>query len=125
DLILIFIATHGSPDPFAEQNIYFLTYDTDVDRMAETAFAMKDFKRMLENNVRARRMVLLVDTCHSAGLTGSRGESSRGLGNNLVNLYPEKLLYQDAGKAVITSSDVHESSQAPPRRGGAQGRVTS
>ena len=124
DLILIFIATHGSPDPFAEQNLYFLTYDTDVDRMAETAFAMKDFKRMLENNVRARRMVLLVDTCHSAGLTGSRGESSRGLGNNLVNLYAEKLLYQEEGKAVITSSDVNESSQESPRWGGGHGVFT-
>ena len=124
DLILIFIATHGSPDPFAEQNLYFLTYDTDVDRMAETAFAMKDFKRMLENNVRARRMVLLVDTCHSAGLTGSRGESSRGLSNNLVNLYAEKLLYQEEGKAVITSSDVNESSQESPRWGGGHGVFT-
>jgi hypothetical protein len=124
DLILIFLATHGGPDPFAEQNLYFLAYDTDVDRMAETAFAMKDFKRMLENNVRARRMVLLVDTCHSAGLTGSRGETSRGLSNNLVNLYAEKLLYQEEGKAVITSSDVNESSQESQRWGGGHGVFT-
>jgi hypothetical protein len=124
DLILIFLATHGSPDPFAEQNLYFLTYDTNVDRMAETAFAMNDFKRMLENNVRSRRMILLVDTCHSAGLTGSRGETSRGLSNNLVNLYAERLLYQEEGKAVITSSDVNESSQESPRWGGGHGVFT-
>jgi hypothetical protein len=124
DLILIFLATHGSPDPFAEQNLYFLTYDTEVDRMAETAFAMSDFKRMLENNVRSRRMILLVDTCHSAGLTGSRGETSRGLSNNLVNLYAERLLYQEEGKAVITSSDVNESSQESPRWGGGHGVFT-
>jgi hypothetical protein len=124
DLMLIFIATHGSPDPFAQQNLYFLTYDTNVDRMADTAFAMKDFKRMLENNVRARRMVLFVDTCHSAGLTGSRGESSRGLENNLISLYAEKLLYQEEGKAIITSSDVNESSQESPRWGGGHGVFT-
>lgn len=124
DLVLIFIATHGSPDPFAQQNLYFLTYDTNVDRMADTAFAMKDFKRMLDNNVRARRLVLLVDTCHSAGLTGSRGESSRGLENNLINLYAEKLLYQEEGKAIITSSDVNESSQESPRWGGGHGVFT-
>jgi hypothetical protein len=124
DLILIFLATHGSPDPFAEQNLYFLTYDTNVDRMAETAFAMSDFKRMLESNVRSRRMILLVDTCHSAGLTGSRGETSRGLSNNLVNLYAERLLYQEEGKAVITSSDVNESSQESPRWGGGHGVFT-
>lgn len=124
DLLLIFLATHGSPDPFAPQNLYFLTYDTNVDRMADTAFAMKDFKRLLDNNVRTRRMVLFVDTCHSAGLTGSRGESSRGLENNLINLYAEKLLYQEEGKAVITSSDVNESSQESPRWGGGHGVFT-
>ena len=124
DLVLVFIATHGSPDPFAPQNIYFLAHDTDVDRMAETAFAMKDFKRMLENNVRARRMLLFVDTCHSAGLTGSRGESSRGLENNLISLYAEKLLYQEEGKAIITASDVNESSQESPRWGGGHGVFT-
>jgi uncharacterized caspase-like protein len=124
DLLLIFLATHGSPDPFAPQNLYFLTYDTDVDRMADTAFAMRDFKRMLDNNVRTRRMILFVDTCHSAGLTGSRGESSRGLENNLINLYAEKLLYREEGKAVITSSDVNESSQESPRWGGGHGVFT-
>ncbi len=124
DLLLIFLASHGSPDPFAPQNLYFLTHDTDVDRMADTAFAMKDFKRLLDSNVRTRRMILFVDTCHSAGLTGSRGESSRGLDNNLVNLYAEKLLYQEEGKAVITSSDVNESSQESPRWGGGHGVFT-
>lgn len=124
DLMIIFIATHGSPDPFAPQNLYFVAHDTDVDRMPETAFAMKDFKRLLDSNVRARRMVLLVDTCHSAGLTGSRGETSRGIGNNLVNLYAEKLLYLEEGKAVITASDVNETSQESPRWGGGHGAFT-
>lgn len=125
DLILIFLASHGDADPRARQNLYFLTHDTNVDRMPETAFAMKDFKRMMDNNVRARRMVLLIDTCHSAGLTGSRGETSRGINtNNLVNLYTEKLLYSEEGKAVITSSDVNESSQEAPRWGGGHGVFT-
>ncbi len=124
DLILIFLATHGSPDPFAPQNLYFLTHDTNVDRMPETAFSMKDFQRLLGSNVRSRRMVLLVDTCHSAGLTGSRGEVSRGIINNLINLYAEKLLYQEEGKAVITSSDVNETAQESPKWGGGHGVFT-
>lgn len=124
DLLLIFVATHGSPDPFAPQNLYFLTHDTHVDRMPETAFAMKDFKRLLESNVRARRLVLFVDTCHSAGLTGSRGESARGVENNLISLYAEKLLYQEEGKAIITASDVNESSQEAARWGGGHGVFT-
>ena len=69
-------------------------------------------------------MLLFVDTCHSAGLTGSRGESSRGLENNLISLYAEKLLYQEEGKAIITASDVNESSQESPRWGGGHGVFT-
>ncbi|HYP00005.1 MAG TPA: caspase family protein [Pyrinomonadaceae bacterium] len=124
DLLLVFIAGHGAPDPFAPQNLYFIAHDTNVDNMPETALAMKDFQRYLEQHVRARRLVLLVDTCHSAGLTGSGGEATRGLGNNLVSLYIEKLLYQEEGKAVITSSDVNELSQESTRWGNGHGVFT-
>jgi hypothetical protein len=124
DLLVVFFASHGSPDPFAPQNLYFIAHDTQVDRMPETAFAMKEFQRMIEMNVRARRMVQLVDTCHSAGLTGSRGEQTRSVGNNLISLYAERLLYGEEGKAVITASDVNEYSQESPRWGGGHGVFT-
>jgi hypothetical protein len=124
DLLLIFIAGHGAPDPFAPQNLYFLAHDTNVDDMAGTALAMKEFQKYLEQNVRARRLVLLVDTCHSAGLTGSGGEATRGVGNNPVSLYIEKMLYQEEGKAVITSSDVNELSQESTRWGNGHGVFT-
>lgn len=124
DLLLVFFASHGSPDPFAPQNLYFIAHDTQVDRMPETAFAMKEFQRMIEANVRARRMVQLVDTCHSAGLTGSRGEQTRSVGNNLISLYAERLLYREEGKAVITASDVNEYSQEAPQWGGGHGVFT-
>jgi hypothetical protein len=124
DLLLIFVAGHGAPDPFAPQNLYFIAHDTNVDDMARTALAMKEFQKYLEQNVRARRLVLLVDTCHSAGLTGSGGEATRGLGNNLISLYIEKMLYQEEGKAVITSSDVNELSQESTRWGNGHGVFT-
>ena len=34
DLVVIYLAGHGSPDPNDSRNLYFLTYDTDVDNMA-------------------------------------------------------------------------------------------
>jgi uncharacterized caspase-like protein len=124
DLLMVFIAGHGTPDPYAPQNLYFLAHDSNVDNMPETALAMKDFQKYLEQHVRARRLVLLVDTCHSAGLTGSQGEVTRGIRNNLVSLYIEKLLYQEEGKAVITSSDVNELSQESARWGNGHGVFT-
>ena len=122
DLLLIFVAGHGGPDPAAQQNLYFLAHDSQIDRLAETALPMKDLQSLLQQNVRARRLVLLVDTCRSAGLTG--GEMMRGLRNNLVNIYTEKLLYREEGKAVITSSDVNEDSAEGPRWGGGHGVFT-
>jgi Caspase domain len=124
DLLLIFMAGHGAPDPYAPQNLYFLAHDTDVENMAQTALPMKDFQKLLDEHVRARRLVLLVDTCHSGGLTGAQGEAARGIANNLINLYVEKLLYQEEGKAVITSSDVNEVSQESPRWGNGHGVFT-
>ncbi|HEX8558926.1 MAG TPA: caspase family protein [Pyrinomonadaceae bacterium] len=124
DLLLIFLATHGVPDPSAEQNYYLLAHDTSVRSMADTGFAMKDFKRMLENNVRARRMILLVDTCHSAGLIAPPGVSTRGLRLNLISQYAEKMLYVQEGNAIITSSDVGEESREGPDWGGGHGVFT-
>jgi hypothetical protein len=124
DLLLIFLASHGSPDLVAEQNLYFITHDTQVDRMSETALAMEDCRSMLAQHVSTRRVVLLIDTCHSAGL-GEERISTRGIGrNNLINLYVEKLLYKEEGKAVITSSDVNELSQEGVGWGGGHGVFT-
>lgn len=119
DLLLIFIASHGSPDPFASQKLYFLTYDTQVDRMADTALAMKDVEMLLQQRLRAKRLVLLIDTCHSAGLT----ETPRALKqpNNLVSLYAMRLLYASEGRAVITATDVNERAFEDEKWGGGHG----
>lgn len=123
DLLLLFMATHGGPDPYNPQNLYFIFHDTDTDRMADTAMAMRDFETMVQQRVTAKRRVMLFDACHSAGLTGSGGEVARG-GNNLMNLYLERLLYREEGRAVITSSDVSESSYEAERWGGGHGVFT-
>jgi hypothetical protein len=124
DLLLIFLATHGSPDPYAPEKLYFLVHDSHVDRMPETALAMQDFQLLLQKNARVRRLVLLVDACHSAGLTGSQGEMTRGVANNLLNLYVERLLYREEGRAFISSCDVNESSREHARWGGGHGVFT-
>ena len=105
DLLLIFFAGHGGPDRFAPQNLYLITHDTDVDYMSETAFLMPNLRRYLDENIKSRRVVLLMDACHSAGLST---EGTRDVGNNLATQYLEKLLYHEEGRAIITSSDVNE-----------------
>lgn len=121
DLLLIFIAGHGAPDPAALQNLYILAHDTNPENMPDTALAMNTLGAYIQQNVRAERVVLLIDTCHSAGLST---EVARAVQNNLVNLYLEKLLYQEKGRAIITSSDVNEYSRESVKWGNGHGVFT-
>jgi hypothetical protein len=121
DLLLIFVAGHGAPDPAAPQNLYVIAHDTSVDDMPDTALAMSDLRRYIQQNIKCKRVILLLDTCHSAGLST---ETTRDLGNNLANLYLEKLLYQEEGRAIITSSDVNEPSHESERWGNGHGVFT-
>lgn len=121
DLLLIFFAGHGASDPFAPQNLYVIAHDTSVDAMAQTALSMPDLRRYVEQNVKSRRMILLLDACHSAGLST---EVTRNLANNLTNLYLENLLYREQGRAIITSSDVNETSRESQKWGKGHGVFT-
>ena len=121
DLLLIFFAGHGAPDPHAQQNLYVIAHDTSVDAMSQTALAMPELRRYVEQNVRSKRLLLLLDACHSAGLST---EGTRDLGNNLTNQYFENLLFQEHGRAIITSSNVNEKSRESARWGNGHGVFT-
>jgi hypothetical protein len=120
DLIFIFLAGHGAPDPYAPQNLYFILHDTKVADMPNTALPMSELQEVLDHQVRAQRVVTFVDTCHSAGLSGAQIVTRGGLENNLINLYASRL-FTETGRAVLTSSDVNELSQEGPRWGGGHG----
>lgn len=121
DLLLIFFAGHGAPDRFAPENLYVIAHDTYVDDMPKTALAMPELLRYVEQNIRSKRVVLLMDACHSAGLSSG---GTRDLANNLSNLYLEKMLYQEEGRAIITSSDVNERSHESKKWGNGHGVFT-
>ena len=121
DLLLIFFAGHGAPDRFAPQNLYVIAHDTHVQNMPATALPMPQLLSYVEQNIKSKRVVLLMDACHSAGLST---EGTRDLPNNLANQYLEQLLYQQEGRAVITSSDVNEKSQESKKWGNGHGVFT-
>jgi hypothetical protein len=127
DLVLLYIASHGAPDPYAPKNLYFLLHDTKVADMHGTALPMSELKDFLDQSVKAQRVVVFIDACHSAGLSGTKLITRRGLEqteeNNVFNLYAERL-FSEAGRAVLTSSDVNEISQESPSWGGGHGIFT-
>jgi hypothetical protein len=121
DLLLIFFAGHGAPDRFAPQNLYVIAHDTHVGNMPATALAMPELLRYVEQNIKSKRVVMLMDACHSAGLSN---DGTRDLPNNLANQYLQQLLYQEEGRAVITSSDVNEKSLESRKWGNGHGVFT-
>jgi uncharacterized caspase-like protein len=124
DLVFIFIAGHGAPDPMASQNLYFLLYDTKVVDMPNTAFPMSDLKQYLDTQVFAHRVLVMIDTCHSAGVnqktqsivTGRQLEHE-GDENNISNFYLSSQLFKQTGRAILTSSEVNEVSQESTKWG--------
>lgn len=126
DLIFIYIASHGSPDPFEPQKLYFLMNDTKVANLPKTGLGMFEIQELLDHIVRAQRVVVFLDACHSAGVAGTKivtGRQLERLENNVFNLYASKL-YRDTGRAVLTSSDVNEISEEGAKWGGGHGVFT-
>ncbi len=123
DLVLFYLAGHGGPDPYSPQNLYYLLHDSKLSDMVGSALPMTELQEAIEHGMRAQRILVFVDTCHSAGLTGEKIAGTRGLENNLVNLYASKL-FNETGRAVLTAADVNELSQESKRWGEGHGVFT-
>ena len=75
DLVVLFLACHGSRDRDRPDNLYLLPHDTDPSDISGTALPMREVELVLQETLHSRRVVILVDTCHSGGL----GEAFAGI----------------------------------------------
>ncbi len=68
DLVVVYMSSHGTPpDKFG--GVYIVTYDTEVkprERVWHTSVAETVLKDFVEN-LKARRLVMILDTCYSNG----------------------------------------------------------
>lgn len=142
DLVFIYFAGHGSADPNDRRNLYLLPYDTEIYNMGGTAFPMWEIQDVFARVIKARRIITLTDACHSAGISGSSAPvvstarrpsgqhrdlqlepAGNAAGNNLFNQYLVR--YAGEGRrAVLTASDVSETSLEGDLWGGGHGVFT-
>jgi uncharacterized caspase-like protein len=118
DLVVIYFAGHGAPEPARPQNMYLLTYDSDPTALGTTAFPMWDIQTVLARYINAKRVVVFTDACHSGGI--SANFATRGVGTteqNLVNQYLSDLSKSKEGVVVFTASAAGEVSQEYPEYG--------
>jgi uncharacterized caspase-like protein len=110
DLVIIYFAGHGAPEAGRPDNLYLITYDTDPNDLASTAFPMWDMETALKRYIAADRVVILADACHSGGVGQDAG--LRSFGNaNLINSYLANLDKTKPGRAIMTASETNQLSR--------------
>ncbi len=119
DLVVIYFAGHGAPDPDRPDNLYLFPVDTDVDALAATGFPMWDVKTALRRQISAERVVVIADACHSAGT----GESDIPIdGNPIGGSFND--LFTPSRRLTLTAADVNELSFEDARWAGGHGVFT-
>ena len=125
DLVTIYFAGHGSPEsPDFPDNLFLLPHDTDYDRIATTAFPMWDVETALKRFVRAKRVVVIADACHSGGVGKDYDVARRGITVNPISRGLQSLSEASAGVAVISAARENQFSQEGEQWGGGHGVFT-
>ena len=112
DLVIIYFAGHGAPEPANPSNNYLLTYDSDPNSLETTAFPMWDINTALTRYIPSKRVIVFSDACHSGGITSDL--ATRGVSlteTNLINQYLSDLSKSKEGIIVFTASQAGEVSQ--------------
>jgi len=109
DIVFIYFAGHGAPDPDRPDNLYLLTHDTDPSDIAGTALPMRELQLSITENLLAERVVVMADACHSAGVT--LGRRSAFDPAEIVNSYLTRVADSKPGMALLTSAEANQTAR--------------
>ena len=125
DLVVIYFAGHGSPEsPDALQNLYLLPHNTKYNSIAASGFPMWDIETALKRFIKAKRVIIMADACHSAGVGQAfdmAARTGRGLQVNTINSGIQNLTDLGEGICVISASRDKEFSREGREWGGGHG----
>jgi uncharacterized caspase-like protein len=124
DLLVIYFACHGSPDPDRPENVYLLPFDTDPLDIAGSALPMEDIELSIRRNLLSERIVILADACHSAAIGGAIGRRMAKNDAQVINTYLQGLSKAKAGVALLTSAETSETAQEHKKWNGGHGVFT-
>ncbi|MEX2611821.1 MAG: caspase family protein [Gemmatimonadota bacterium] len=117
DLVVIYYAGHGAPDPNRPENLYLLPSDANMDALASTAVPMWDVQTALRRQIRAERVVVFADACHSGGAQWGMEEENP-IGGSFAQLFTP------SRRVVLTAASMNELSHEDTRWGGGHGVFT-
>jgi WD40 repeat protein len=89
DILILFIAGHGLHARTDQATYYYLTYNTNINRLHETAVPYEHFEDLLQN-VRARKKMFFIDTCESGDIDEEK-KSKYNTWANKRNIIPRSI----------------------------------
>ena len=114
DLVVVFVSTHGSQRELDTRNVnYIVTNDTQIrpqDDLFATALPMVELTQVVRSRIRARRALVVLDTCHSGAAAGGTFKLTDDVGESSVSSETLDAIRQGFGRAVIASSQVGQKS---------------
>jgi Caspase domain len=121
DLLLLYFASHGSPREVDPNGVsYILTNDSDTTDMATlygTSLQMIDLVENISRDIRAARVVLVLDTCYSGDATISHHRGLKIVRDPTTSYSVAlKRLMTVPGRAVVASSQADEQSMESAQR---------
>jgi hypothetical protein len=122
DIVMLYFAGHGAPDPYRPTDHYLLSYDTESDNLAGTAFPMEDVSEAVRR-LRSRDVIVITDACHSAAV-GGQVAMRTGASNAINRAFLDQLQSSSGGYVTFTASEVTQYSQEDSRWGGGHGVFT-
>lgn len=122
DVVYIYYAGHGAPDPDRPDNLYLLPYDVDPANVAGTALPMEDVNTAIRK-ILAHHVVVITDACHSAGVAGQLAKRAGGY-NPINDAFLHKIESSGNVNVTFTSSEADQLSQEGTRWGGGHGVFT-
>jgi len=115
DLVVVYYAGHGAPDPSRPDNLYLLPTDADLNALAATGFPMWDVKTALRRQIAAERVLVIADACHSAG-TADGDVVGGGDSNAIAGGFSQ--LFTPSRRLMMTAANTNEFSLEDARWGG-------
>ena len=115
DLVFIYFAGHGAPDPTRPDNLYLLPHDADTKALAATGFPMWDVKTALRRQIKAERVIVVADACHSGGTKDGETNPINGSFGDL---------FTPSRRVILTAADHNELSYEDAKWGGGHGAFT-
>ena len=127
DLVYIYIAAHGAPNPNRPDDLFILPYDAEADNIAGTGFAMEHVNEAIQK-LYARHTVLLTDACHSGGIGMGSFATRAAPGDETLNAinraFLQDLQATQTGLAILTASEARQLSREGEEWGGGHGVFT-